>query len=154
MLAGQRLALAKGALLRLLERAYQQRAEVALICFAGQRAELRLPPTAARHWNDDWVRPIGGGGDTPLALGIARAGALLADIARRRPAQQRWLWLLSDGRSPEQPERPAAVEFAAVVDFEGNRRGIALGRCRQLAEHWGADYHRADDLIRNCEELK
>ncbi len=145
MLAGERLATAKGLLLRLLERAYQQRAQVALICFAGSQAELRLAPTAARPWNEDWVRPIAGGGGTPLSSGMALAGELLTDSARRQPAQQRWLWLLSDGRSSEQPAAPAAVDQLMVVDCEQQR--LRLGRCVQLAEAWQAQYQHISEFL-------
>lgn len=145
MLPGERLALAKGVLLRLLERAYQARAEVALVCFGGGSAEVRLQPARARPWSDAWIRPIAGGGGTPLALGTERAGRLLAQAARRRPAQQRWLWLLSDGRSSEQPARPRWADAVMVVDFE--RQAVPLGRCRRLAEDWEGEYLVADRLI-------
>nr|WP_255503090.1 VWA domain-containing protein [Cupriavidus sp. UME77] len=145
MLHGRQLALAKGVLLRLLQRAYQARAEVALVCFAAGRAEVRLQPARARPWSEAWIRPIAGGGGTPLSLGMERAGQLLAHAARRRPAQQRWLWLLSDGRSTEQPPRPDWADAVMVVDFE--RQAVALGRCRQLALGWEGEYLVADALM-------
>ncbi|WP_253700249.1 vWA domain-containing protein [Cupriavidus pauculus] len=144
MAHGEPLALAKGVLARLVERAYQARADVALVCFAGQQAEVRLAPSRARPWNDDWIRPIAGGGGTPLALGVARADQLLARHARRWPAQQRWLWLLTDGRSPEAPARPAWADHATIVDVE--RHAQPLGRCRQIAAAWDADYRTAESL--------
>ncbi|MGO4281018.1 vWA domain-containing protein [Cupriavidus sp. RAF20_2] len=145
MTQGEQLALAKGVLVRLLERAYQSRADVALVCFAGQQAEVRLAPSRARYWNADWIRPIAGGGGTPLALGVARAGQLLEAQARHRPMQRRWLWLLTDGRSGELPPRPAWADHVVVVDVE--RRAVALGRCRALATAWDADYRDAAALI-------
>ncbi|MGO4577273.1 VWA domain-containing protein [Cupriavidus sp. 2TAF22] len=145
MLHGRQLALAKGVLLRLLQRAYQARAEVALVCFAGTHAEVRLQPARARPWSEAWIRPIAGGGGTPLALGMQRAGELLARAARRRPAQQRWLWLLSDGRSPEQPVRPHRADAVMVVDFE--QQAVALGRCRELAAAWDGEYLLAQALV-------
>jgi len=138
MAHGDPLALAKGVLLRLITRAYQARADVALVCFAGTRAEVRLAPSRARLWNDDWIRPIGGGGGTPLTLGMARADQLLARQARQRPAQHRWVWLLTDGRSTEAPARPAWADQIVIVDVE--RHAVPLGRCRQLAQAWDADY--------------
>lgn len=144
MAHGEQLALAKGVLVRLIERAYQSRADVALVCFAGQHAEVRLAPSRARPWNDDWIRPIAGGGGTPLRLGVARADQLLARQARRQPAQQRWLWLLTDGRSAEAPARPDWADHVVVVDVE--RHALPLGRCLQLAREWNADYRTADSL--------
>lgn len=145
MIRGEQLALAKGVLARLVERAYQARADVALVCFAARHAEVRLAPRRARSWNDDWIRPIAGGGGTPLALGAARADQLLATQARRRPAQQRWLWLLTDGRSAESPARPAWADHIVVVDVE--RRALPVGRCRQLAQAWEAEYRTAGSLM-------
>ena len=51
MLAGQRLARAKGLLTQLLQLAYQQRAQIAIVSFAGAGAETRVYPTAARPTN-------------------------------------------------------------------------------------------------------
>jgi hypothetical protein len=91
------LARAKGLLLALMQEAYQRRDHVALLCFAGEVTELRLPPRRAGAWNDDWVAPIAAGGGTPLALGVQRAGQLLAKeriapalavAADRRPQQR------------------------------------------------------------------
>jgi len=138
MLQARQLAFAKGVLLRLLERAYQSRGDVALVCFAASRAEVRLQPSRARPWNESWLRPIRGGGGTPLTLGMARADQVLAGHARRAPAQQRLLWVLTDGRTNDAPPRPAWADHIVVVDME--RHALPLGRCRLLAERWGAEY--------------
>ncbi|MET3494647.1 magnesium chelatase subunit ChlD-like protein [Variovorax boronicumulans] len=132
------LARAKGLLLSLMEEAYRRRDHVALLCFAGDVVELRLPPRRASAWNDDWVAPIAAGGGTPLALGVQRAQQLLAHSA----ARQRWLWLLTDGRSNETPARPEAADFVCVVDFEAAR--VPLRRAQQLAVRWEARYLTAE----------
>ena len=54
------------------------------------------------------------------------------------PAQQRWLWLLSDGRSREMPDAPPAADLRIVVDCENQR--LPLRRCRTLAARWRARY--------------
>ena len=145
MLAGERLARAKGMLVALFDRAYRERAEIALVCFGGGRAEVRRQPGAAHWFNERWVAPIGGGGGTPLALGLARAGTVLARAARRRPSQRRWLWVLTDGRTNERPEAPSSADEIVVVDFE---EGLArVGRCGELAHRWGATCFAADDMI-------
>lgn len=150
MAGAQQLALAQGALLHLHQRAYQQRADIALISYAGDDAVLRIPPAAARPFNArqlqaSWLPQLSAGGGTPLARAIATADALLAQIAKRNPRQQRWLWLLSDGRSDELPQRPAHADVVQIVDCE--RQRIALQRCRVLAERWQADYRTLDELI-------
>ncbi|MGF6774220.1 magnesium chelatase subunit ChlD-like protein [Paraburkholderia sp. GAS199] len=138
MLAGQRLALAKGLLVALFDRASAARAEAALVCFGGAGADLRFGPAVPRWWNERWLRPVGGGGGTPFASGVRRAAQLLEQSARRKPAQQRWLWILTDGRSSDRPVRPSAADEIVFVDFE--REAVRLGRCEALADAWGATY--------------
>ncbi|RDJ99836.1 vWA domain-containing protein [Paraburkholderia lacunae] len=145
MLAGQRLALAKGLLIALFDRASAARAEAALVCFGGDRADLRFGPAVPRWWNERWLRPVGGGGGTPFASGVRKAAQLLERTARRKPAQQRWLWILTDGRSSDQPARPLDADEVVFVDFE--REAIRLGRCVALADAWGATRVTPEELI-------
>jgi len=138
MLAGARLALAKGLLAALFARARADRHEAALICFGGVSADLRFGPAIPRGWSERWLDPIGGGGGTPFAPAIERAARLLAGAARRKPGQQRWLWVLSDGRSAGMPVRPDAAHRVVFVDFESD--AVRLGRCVQLARAWDGEY--------------
>jgi magnesium chelatase subunit ChlD-like protein len=155
MLGGQRLARAKGLLVQLLQLAYQQRAHIALISFAGEQASIRVYPTAARPLNSralqSWLQPIAGGGGTPFAQGVATANALLAQATRRDPAQQRVLWLLTDGRSRELPAAPDHTDRRIVVDCEQQR--VALGRCRVLAQQWQAEYRSLEDVSFDTNQL-
>ncbi|CAE6814306.1 hypothetical protein R69619_05811 [Paraburkholderia nemoris] len=145
MLGGQRLALAKGLLIALFDRASAARAEAALVCFGGAGADLRFGPAVPRWWNERWLRPVGGGGGTPLASGVRQAEQVLELSARLKPAQQRWLWILTDGRSGDQPARPRHADEVVFVDFE--RAAIRLGRCQTLADAWGAALFTPDELI-------
>ena len=144
MLAGERLARAKGMLVALFDRAYRERAEIALVCFGGGHAKVRRQPGAAHWFNERWIAPIGGGGGTPLALGLASAETVLARAARRRPSQRRWLWVLTDGRTNERPDAPLSADEVVVVDFEDG--GIRAGRGELLARDWGAQYVTSDAL--------
>ncbi|WP_438392191.1 vWA domain-containing protein [Caballeronia sp. DA-9] len=144
MLNGKRLALAKGLVAALFDRAYRERSEVALVCFGGATAEVRREPGAAHWWNDGWLAPIGGGGGTPLALGVHTGANVLLKAARHKPSQRRVLWLLTDGRSAEMPARPDSADQIVIVDFESE--AVGLGRCMKLAESWRADYRTAADM--------
>ncbi|MGA7814546.1 vWA domain-containing protein [Caballeronia sp.] len=144
MLSGKRLALAKGMVVAMFSRAYRERAEVALVCFGGVTAQVRREPGAAHWWNDHWLAPIGGGGGTPLALGVRTAANVLAKAARRKPSQRRLLWLLTDGRSPETPVRPSDADQIVIIDFENE--AVPLSRCSTLAASWQADYLHAADM--------
>jgi len=149
MRTGKQLALAQGALQHLHQRAYQQRAQIALITYAGDTASVRVQPTAARPFNatqmHSWLPPLQAGGGTPLTAGIVAANALFAAHRRNNPNQQYWLWLLSDGRTNELPERSQHADIVQVIDCEQQR--IALNRCRALAERWQADYQTLTDLL-------
>ena len=86
---------AKGVALELLRDAYQQRDEVALVTFAGEDAQVVLPPTdsvghAARH-----LKKLPSGDRTPLPAGIETAGDVLA---RADPAVG-VVVLVTDGRA-------------------------------------------------------
>jgi magnesium chelatase subunit ChlD-like protein len=146
MLSGQRLALAKGLLVALFDRARAGRSEAALVCFGGQGADVRFRPAVPRWWNERWLSPIGGGGGTPLTLGMETAAQVLDRAARRKPGQQRWLWILTDGRSSGTPARPVATDHVVFVDFEHDET-VRLGRCAQLAQAWGVECVRPDGLI-------
>lgn len=144
MLGGARLAKAKGLLLACFDRAASERAEVALICFGGARADLRFGPAVPRWWNERWLRPIGGGGGTPLLLGMRTAARVLERAARNKPGQERVLWVLTDGRSGDRPMRPSAADRVVVVDCENV--APVLGRCLQLVREWGAMYVRPEEI--------
>lgn len=149
MLAANQLALAQGALQHLQQRAYQQRAKIALISFAGDNAIVRVPPMTARPFNalriEQWPNTIEGGGGTPFTRGIAVADAMLAAYKHRNPSQQCWLWLFSDGRTHEMPQRPAHADTIQIIDCE--RKIIALNRCRSLANYWQADYRTLENIL-------
>jgi len=145
MLGGGRLARAKGLLLACFDRAAAGREEVALVCFGGGRAEVRFGPAVPRWWNERWVQPLGGGGGTPFALGASAAAKLLARASRRKPAQQRVLWVFTDARTRELPVRPAAADRVVIVDC-GRGAATVFERGEQLARAWDADYLLPEDL--------
>ncbi|TDV25587.1 magnesium chelatase subunit ChlD-like protein [Paraburkholderia caballeronis] len=145
MMSGRQLAHAKGLLVALFDQVGASRDDAVLICFGGARADVRFGPAIPRWWNERWLEPVGGGGGTPLAHGIRAARTVLARAARRRPAQQRWLWLLTDGRSADRPARPPEADRTVLVDFE--RGAVRLGRCAALADAWDGLYLTPDDLL-------
>ncbi|KUY92150.1 MULTISPECIES: VWA domain-containing protein [unclassified Burkholderia] len=144
MLAHERLALAKGLIVAYFDQAARDRVKTALICFGGDGAARRFGPAVPRWWNARWLEPVDGGGGTPLADGIAAAAQLLAGAARRTPDEQRWLWVLSDGRTRETPPRPAAADHVVFVDFDD--AAVRIGQGRRLADAWGAQWMTAASL--------
>ena len=82
-----RLAETKGAVELLLAQAYVKRAEVALVAFRGDTAEISLPPTRSLARAKRQLAALAGGGGTPMAAGL--------DLARRVAEAER-----SRGRTP------------------------------------------------------
>ena len=136
MQRGGRLAWAKGYAARLIEQAARAGDHVALLCFGGQGVQLLLPPGPARVAGSARVRPVGGGGGTPLVACLREAERLLRKARHARG--ENCLWLLTDGRTLEQPMAPAAAGHIVVVDFDDPLKPV--GRCAAWAERWHAEH--------------
>jgi magnesium chelatase subunit ChlD-like protein len=139
MRRGGRLALAKGHAALLIEQAARLGDDVALLRFGGQGVELLLPPGRARAAGSLLLRPVGGGGGTPLAEALGQAEQLLQRALRRSGPTECWLWLLTDGRLLEQPQAPPSAQRRVILDFDDP--GNALGRCAGWARQWAAEHH-------------
>lgn len=140
-----RLALAKGYAAHLIEQAARAGDHVALLTFGGQGVQQVLPPGPARAAGVARVRPLGGGGGTPLVACLEQAGHILAQARRGGRIADACLWLLSDGRSTEQPKKPDAAARIVVVDFDDPLRPV--GRCLAWAQRWQAEYRPASDAM-------
>lgn len=140
MRKGGRLALAKAFASRLVEEATRAGTHVALLLFGGQGVQWVQNAAPARRSVLPRVSGLGGGGGTPLVEALRQAQAELQAFRRRHASASRTLWLLTDGRSLEQPQLPVDADHLVIVDFDDPRR--PLGRCRQWAERWGAEWRR------------
>jgi magnesium chelatase subunit D len=109
---------AKGALLELLRDSYEARDEVGLVAFAGDGADVVLPPTdsttrAARH-----LKELPTADRTPLPAGLRTAG----EVLERADPDASVVVLVTDGRanvaegSPTAATRDAARALDAVTD--------------------------------------
>ncbi|WP_123538396.1 VWA domain-containing protein [Halosimplex salinum] len=123
---------AKGTVLELLKDAYRQRDEVAFVAFAGEDADVLLPPTdsvtrAARHLKD-----LPTGDRTPLPDALRTTG----DVIERADPDAGCVVLVTDGRanvateSPVGETREAARRLAGldphvvVVDADETETGL------------------------------
>jgi magnesium chelatase subunit ChlD-like protein len=138
MRQGGRLALAKGFVARLIDDAARTGDQVGLLTFGGQGVQRVLAPAQARRSALGPLLPLGGGGGTPLAAALRQAQTELLSYRRRHAAGRCLLWLLTDGRSLEQPAAPGAADQIVIVDFDDPLR--PLGRCRAWAQTWGAEW--------------
>jgi magnesium chelatase subunit D len=97
-MALNRIAQAKGALVRLLQQSYVRRDRVALVSFRGQNAEVLLPPSASVTRARRLLDELSVGGATPLAAGLSSA-LEIAERAARQGAERIVLLLFTDGRA-------------------------------------------------------
>lgn len=140
--ADTRMAAVKGALLGLLEDAYQRRDRVALVTFADDGASVALRPTGSVEIARSRLDALPTGGETPLADGIRVAADLATQEAT--PTLRPLLVLVTDGRATAGSD-PVAEALAAatvvarrrlpavLVDVERAGPG-ALGLVAPLAE--------------------
>lgn len=114
-----RLAETKGAIELLLAQAYVKRAEVALVAFRGQEANLALPPTRSLARAKKELSALAAGGGTPIAAGLALARQLA--LAERNRGRTPLIVMLTDGRanvpdaSGKPPQEAALAEARALA---------------------------------------
>jgi len=109
---------AKGAVLKLLESAYQSRDQVCLIPCRGIKAEVLVPPTSsvARASRSMQVLPCGGG--TPLAHALSQAIMLGSNALQSSDVGQVCLVAITDGRA----NVPLSVSEGETLPLDENGR--------------------------------
>jgi magnesium chelatase subunit D len=97
-MALNRIAQAKGALVRLLQESYIKRDRVALVSFRGEGADVMLRPSGSAARARRILDALKLGGATPLAAGLTSA-LEIAQLARRQGTERIVLLLFTDGRA-------------------------------------------------------
>jgi magnesium chelatase subunit D len=151
MAAHKRMSAVKGAVLSLLNDAYQRRDKVALISFRGEGARILLPPTSSVALAAPRLEVLPTGGRTPLAAGIEKAAEVLMREELRDKERRPLLVLLTDGRTTAGPDPQVAAArlrslgtTSCVVDTEEGY--VRLGMAGELAESMGARCLRLEEL--------
>lgn len=158
MAAQERMIATKGAILSLLQDAYQRRDRVGMIVFRKTGAELLLAPTPSVRTAEDLLRDIPVGGKTPLSGGLYLAHQIFTKELRKNPQEKPLLILLTDGAgnvsignlSPrEEGKRIAQIlrksEIRSVV-INTEHRAFDRGLAQELAQHLGAECYTLEEL--------
>ncbi len=155
--AMKRMEAAKGAVMALLEDAYQKRDKVAFVAFRRDRAEVLLPPTSSVELAASYLRELPTGGKTPLPDGMYKGMEILRRERMRNEKVIPIMVLVSDGRGnvPIQSNVKEEVlslagqmrdERINLVVVDSGNGLIDVGYGKVMAEASGGSYHCLDSL--------
>lgn len=157
MAAMRRMEAAKGAVMSLLEEAYQKRDKVSFVAFRRDRAEVLLPPTSSVELAASYLRELPTGGKTPLPDGLYKGLEILRREKMRNEKVIPIIVLVSDGRGnvPVQSSVKEEVlslagqmhdEGINLVVIDSGNGLIDVGYGKAVAEASGGSYHCLDSL--------
>ena len=163
MAAAERMVATKGAILSLLQDAYQRRDRVGLVVFRQNGAELLLPPTSSVKLASKMLQDISVGGKTPLSSGLQLSYQVFMREIRRNPQVMPLMILLTDGAGnvsmTSMTPHEEGCKMAQLI-HRSNIRSVVIntehksfdrGLAQELAFHLGAECYTLEEL--GAEEL-
>ncbi|TBU75395.1 magnesium chelatase [Pseudomonas daroniae] len=143
---------AKGLLAELFERAYRERARIAVLDAHGAQPQWHWQGQKASAALQQWLAELGAGGGSPLIPALQQAHGWLQRRQRLKPGEEQRLLVITDGRLREWPALPPSPCPATLVDIEC--APIRLGRAVQLAGELGAEYRHIEELEALTQSLR
>jgi magnesium chelatase subunit D len=155
MAVAERMSATKGAILSLLNDAYQRRDRVGLVVFQKDRATLVLPPTSSVRLAEKALAHIPVGGKTPLSAGLQLAYEVLRKEKVLHPDVLPLMILLTDGAGNvtmgHLPPQEEARQIAQLIVADGIRSVVV--NMEHAAFDQGLAQSLADDLQAPCYTL-
>jgi magnesium chelatase subunit D len=150
--AKRRMGAVKGAVLSLLNDAYQKRDNIGIVVFRKDKAEVMLNITRSVDLAEKCLRNLPTGGKTPLAAGLYTSYQILKTDKIKNPDSLQYLIVVSDGKAniPLKTKNSLQDVFdigekirndgikTMVIDTEDNY--IEYGFAKDLAEKMDSDY--------------
>lgn len=156
--AQKRMEAVKGAIMSLLNDAYQKRDSVGMIAFRKEKAEIILSITRSVDLAYKRLKDLPTGGKTPLALGLNNGYEILKAAKKRDKDIIPVMVLVSDGRGNvslggEDPMKEAlkvskkiALEGIQSIVIDTEQDFVKLNLAEDIAKEMGASYYRLEDL--------
>jgi len=169
MAAAARIVATKGAVMSLLQDAYQRRDQVGMVIFQKESARVVLPPTTSVELAREALKDVPVGGKTPLSAGLYAAYQTVLQARRRDPEVMPLLVILTDAAGNVSmsglPPQEEALQMARAIRRAGIRSVVIntehetfdRGLAQDLADALGAPCYtirelKAQELFQRVQE--
>jgi len=158
MAAAARIVATKGAVMSLLQDAYQRRDQVGMVVFQKDVARVVLPPTTSVELAKEALKDVPVGGKTPLSAGLYAAYQTVLRARRRDPEVMPLLIILTDAAGnvsmSGMPPQEEALQMSRAIRRAGIRSVVIntehetfdRGLAQELADALGAPCYTIREL--------